>query len=212
VPVEDTNGGLLELQLPPDMCDNIDIGRVCHDIRCYESATVDGQTFTQTSVQPMLAACGGCDDPTCAPLIESGVCECAANEDCFDGETCSEGVCVLEGVLRFSARWDTNLDIDLHVLDPNGEELYFSNSSTVSGGQLDHDDTSGGVGTIENAAWPETAPAGTYTYWIVNYAGGEAGNITLSVFENGAQQSTQSVTVGAAGGTESTRLTYNYGG
>lgn len=210
VPYDDTNNGSLEIELPADLCSMIDVAQVCHDIRCYESATVDGQTFTQTTVQPLLAACGGCDEPTCADLLEAGICECASNLDCLDGKVCSEGVCVVEGVLRFSAKWDTQLDIDLHVIDPDAEEIYYGHLTSLSGGELDHDDQSGGPGTIENAAWALTAPTGSYTYWVENYDGGEAGTITLSVYENGVLQDSQSISVGINAGDESTHYTYDY--
>jgi hypothetical protein len=210
VPVSDTATGELEVAIPPGFCDGVDIGQVCHDIICYESSTVDGVTYTQSSVQPMLAACGGCDSPSCAQLIESGICECASDADCSAGQTCDGGVCVIEGVLRFSARWDTQLDVDLHVIDPDGSELYFGTDSVPSGGVLDNDDTSGGPGTIENAAWATTAPAGVYTYWVENFSGGDAGSITLSVFENGIQQNTQSITIGTLAGDISSQFTYSY--
>ena len=104
VPSEDTLGGELEIPIPPDICDNIDIGRICHDIRCYETATTNGgQSFTRTSVQPLLAACGGCDEPSCRSLVDSGICECATDSDCFGDESCDGGVCVAEGVLRLGS-------------------------------------------------------------------------------------------------------------
>ncbi|WP_372365565.1 YfaP family protein [Candidatus Uabimicrobium sp. HlEnr_7] len=39
--------------------------------------------------------------------------------------------------------WDTATDIDLHVIDPSGEETYYSSKESKIGGQLDHDDTNG---------------------------------------------------------------------
>jgi hypothetical protein len=210
VPVEDTNGGALDIPIPVDFCEGINISDVCHDIRCYESATVGGQTFTSTSVQPLIAACGGCDEPSCAPLIESGVCECATDDDCQGGKVCDGGVCVTDGALRISARWDTSLDIDLHVLDPGGEELSFRNTRLSSGGVLDNDDRQGGPGTVENAVWEDTPPNGTYTYWVVNFRGGDAGSIRLTVSEDGVQQTTQTVTVGSESGAESTRFMHSF--
>lgn len=39
--------------------------------------------------------------------------------------------------------WDTATDIDLHVIDPAGEETYYSSKESKIGGHLDHDDTDG---------------------------------------------------------------------
>ena len=39
--------------------------------------------------------------------------------------------------------WDTPTDIDLHVVDPSGEETYYSSKESKIGGQLDRDDTDG---------------------------------------------------------------------
>lgn len=39
--------------------------------------------------------------------------------------------------------WDTATDIDLHVIDPNGQDTYYSSKESKIGGRLDHDDTNG---------------------------------------------------------------------
>lgn len=85
--------------------------------------------------------------------------------------------------------WDTATDIDLHVIDPSGEETYYSSKESQIGGQLDHDDTDG--------FGPETfmlsnAIDGKY---IVKskYYGGSAGQtrvkITVVLFEGTSQES-----------------------
>jgi tetratricopeptide (TPR) repeat protein len=53
--------------------------------------------------------------------------------------------------LRAVLAWDTdNTDIDLHVIDPNGEEAYFGHRLTYQGGQISRDAT-GGYGPEEFA-------------------------------------------------------------
>lgn len=85
--------------------------------------------------------------------------------------------------------WDTATDIDLHVVDPNGEECFYSSSETKIGGQLDHDDTDG--------FGPETfllsnAIEGAYTV-KTKYYGGEGGQtlvkITVVLFEGTPEES-----------------------
>lgn len=39
--------------------------------------------------------------------------------------------------------WDTPTDVDLHVIDPSGQETYYSSRESKIGGQLDRDDTDG---------------------------------------------------------------------
>ncbi|MBR1588657.1 MAG: DUF2135 domain-containing protein, partial [Kiritimatiellae bacterium] len=46
--------------------------------------------------------------------------------------------------LRIALAWDTdNTDVDLHVLEPDGEEAYYRHKRTSTGGFLTHDITTG---------------------------------------------------------------------
>ena len=70
------------------------------------------------------------------------------------------------GDVQISAAWSDTSDVDLHVLDPSGEEIYFAHKSSASGGTLDLDSnaacsrqgvtaTSPGVhNSNENVVWP----------------------------------------------------------
>lgn len=71
------------------------------------------------------------------------------------------------GDLQINLTWDTPTDFDLHVIDPNGEEIYYGNTNSISGGVLDRDDTNG-FGP-ENIYWLQTAPNGTYTVMVHDY-------------------------------------------
>jgi hypothetical protein len=77
------------------------------------------------------------------------------------------------GDVQVTANWDADSDVDLHVVDPGGSEIYWSDRQSPSGGQLDLDSNAAcsidGVRN-ENITWAVgTAPAGTYTvrldYW-----------------------------------------------
>jgi len=77
----------------------------------------------------------------------------------------------VSGDVQVQASWDTAADVDLHVVEPNGTEIYYGNRSSATGGQLDVDSNaacSGADTRIENIRWAR-APAGTYTvrvdYW-----------------------------------------------
>lgn len=59
-----------------------------------------------------------------------------------------------------------NTDIDLHVVDPYGEEIYYRHMESASGGYLDRDDTVGPG--PEHVRWAN-APTGTYKIYVHYY-------------------------------------------
>lgn len=77
------------------------------------------------------------------------------------------------GDIQVSVTWNSEADVDLHVVEPGGAEIYYGSPTSPSGGQLDIDANaacSTSSLTQENIGWmPGTAPAGTYTvrvdYW-----------------------------------------------
>jgi len=71
------------------------------------------------------------------------------------------------GALQISLSWNTPTDQDLHVTDPNGTEIYYSNPSSETGGELDRDDIDG-FGP-ENIYWLDNAPDGTYYVQVVDF-------------------------------------------
>jgi hypothetical protein len=77
------------------------------------------------------------------------------------------------GDVQATLLWASGSDLDLHVVDPGGNEIYFSNPRSPTGGSLDHDDTAGcnTTGThVENVFWPPgAAPSGRYRVFVKNY-------------------------------------------
>jgi hypothetical protein len=77
------------------------------------------------------------------------------------------------GDVQVSVSWDSSSDVDLYVVDPAGEEIYYGNRRSASGGELDLDSNAACHGPDvqnENITWPEdSAPRGEYTvrvnYW-----------------------------------------------
>jgi hypothetical protein len=47
------------------------------------------------------------------------------------------------GKLQISCSWDKLDDVDLHLVEPNGEEIYYGNSTSANGGDLDVDSNAG---------------------------------------------------------------------
>ena len=92
--------------------------------------------------------------------------------------------------MRATLTWAGDCDLDLHVIDPSGTEIYFSNPSSPTGGVLDVDDipSSGDTGThIENIFWPTGgAPRGSYSAYVRNLGGtvSSACDYELAVYVN----------------------------
>ena len=99
-----------------------------------------------------------------------------------------DGVEVAEGEVKVSLSWDTPTDVDLHVMEPSGEEIYYGHKTSATGGQLDLDSNPGcnidGINN-ENVYWPEGAsPSGEFIVSAEMYAdcevGGASGTVTIT--------------------------------
>jgi hypothetical protein len=67
------------------------------------------------------------------------------------------------GVIQITLSWDPIVDLDLHVVEPSGEEISWTNTESGSGGQLDRDTICSITNRLpENVYWGSTAPLGTY--------------------------------------------------
>jgi hypothetical protein len=78
------------------------------------------------------------------------------------------------GEIQTNVTWDTPADVDLHLIDPSGKEIYYASRNSPTGGQLDLD-SNAGCGTdgprAENIFWGDgiVVPHGEYIlrvdYW-----------------------------------------------
>jgi hypothetical protein len=78
------------------------------------------------------------------------------------------------GEIQTNVTWDTKADVDLHLIDPSGTEIYYASRNSHTGGQLDLD-SNAGCGTdgprAENIFWRDglVVPHGEYIlrvdYW-----------------------------------------------
>ncbi|MBN1598484.1 MAG: hypothetical protein JW894_09335, partial [Bacteroidales bacterium] len=72
------------------------------------------------------------------------------------------------GLLQVSCAWDQLNDVDLHLIEPTGEEIYYDHRISLTGGNLDIDSNAGcttdGINN-ENITYDESSslPVGTYT-------------------------------------------------
>lgn len=78
------------------------------------------------------------------------------------------------GDVQVSLEWKNINDLDLHVIDPAGERIFYNHRQSQSGGQLDVDMNAGPNYTarpVENIYWPERGAArGVYKVEVVHFA------------------------------------------
>ena len=78
------------------------------------------------------------------------------------------------GDIQATLTWDSGNDIDLWVIDPAGEAIYYKQPTSTSGGRLDVDAnadcTNLTSSPVENIFWPPgEAPAGEYQVEVHYY-------------------------------------------
>jgi Ca-activated chloride channel family protein len=96
------------------------------------------------------------------------------------------------GNLRVSLLWDNRNDLDLHVITPSGEEIFYGNKKSADSGELDVDMNVHGesLKPVENIYWPaDVAPEGDYKVYVQNFAYHEPlrnkTHYVVEVFNNG---------------------------
>lgn len=117
------------------------------------------------------------------------------------------------GTVQATLRWTGTADMDLHVVDANGNEIYFAASTSPSGGELDLDKIpgcdSGDTGPhTENIFWESDAPPGEYTVWVLDYSScGVPTDYSLQVVVGGSTVVSETGTI-SEDATEGTRYTF----
>jgi hypothetical protein len=119
------------------------------------------------------------------------------------------------GALVVSLRWDTNADLDLHVTDPQGIEVWARNINSYQppppgqpedpqawrhGGILDFDSNAGCVidgRRQEDVVWADAAPAGQYVVRVdaPSLCGQPAARFVVEVYRQGQLAGTAEGTV-----------------
>ncbi len=124
----------------------------------------------------------------------------------------TEGPVLGTGDVQVTLRWSGGSDVDLHVIDPSGEEISFSSPTSSSGGQLDVDCIPGSTCAdsgphVENIFWPTgTAPSGSYSAFARNL--GDTTDFTLTVLVGGQEVTSDGGTL-SGGGTDSTPVEFS---
>jgi hypothetical protein len=90
------------------------------------------------------------------------------------------------GDVQITLSWHVaspGVDLDLHVIEPSGEEIYYGHLTSATGGQLDLDNKCSNYvdGRPENVFWPTGgAPRGTYTVKVDWFSDCGTGSQSLS--------------------------------
>jgi hypothetical protein len=111
------------------------------------------------------------------------------------------------GDVQITLEWDSEADLDLHVFEPDGTEIYFGNTGpTASGGQLDVDANAGCgdpeevPGGVENVFWPPgEAPSGDYRVFVYGFdvsCGDGTDEYTLTISAAGQDDEVHTGSVG----------------
>jgi len=107
--------------------------------------------------------------------------------------TASRSVVTSAPGVQVNVTWNTATDVDLHVVEPSGNEVYYGATTSSTGGQLDQDSNpacSLDNRNAENIRWNNSAPNGTYIvrvdYWSACAVTGTT-NFTVNIVNGGAR-------------------------
>lgn len=92
------------------------------------------------------------------------------------------------GDVQISMTWDTQSDVDLWLIEPDGTKIYYADKTSVSGGELDFDNTV--EYGPENIYYTSAAPSGHYTVKVNYYSGAPTPTHYNVVVKNGSNIST----------------------
>lgn len=108
-----------------------------------------------------------------------------------------EAVAVGTGQVQVSVSWDVDSDVDLHVVEPTGEEIYYGKLTSSAGGTLDLDSNANcsiDGKRNENIVWKDSAPPGVYTVRVDLYTSCEVEPTNYVVTVQVAGQPTRTFT------------------
>jgi uncharacterized protein YfaP (DUF2135 family) len=92
------------------------------------------------------------------------------------------------GDVQVTLSWDADSDVDLHVVSPNGDEVYYARREVPSGGTLDLDSNAGcSIDHVrnENITWPVgRAPRGHYIVRVDYWSSCNVARTAFSVLVN----------------------------
>lgn len=100
------------------------------------------------------------------------------------------------GDVQISLAWNNGNDLDLHVLTPGGEEIFFNRRQSTCNGELDVDMNADGPTSqrpVENVYWPTgESPTGKFRVLVhhyANYGGRDPTRFQVTIKVKGKSQS-----------------------
>jgi hypothetical protein len=137
------------------------------------TTTAGPERSTTTTADDPEPGGGGGGGEDCAPVWALK----AQERDVCEGSTTTVSEPEPElgtGDVQITLRWTSSADLDLHVVEPEGTEISYSDPGpTPTGGQLDVDSNVGceQEASVENVFWPEgDMPVGDYTVEIHGFS------------------------------------------
>ena len=114
--------------------------------------------------------------PTGVTVLQTA-CQQGAQEQCNGlDDNCNgvidEGCGYQGGNVQITVAWQSSSDIDLHVTDPNNEEVFYGHRNSASGAVLDRDANAAcnqSPPTVENVYWGTQPMPGQYRIRVVAY-------------------------------------------
>jgi hypothetical protein len=104
-----------------------------------------------------------------------------------------DAIVVGTGDIQVTLAWDSDADVDLHVVDPGGSEIYWGEPQSPSGGRLDLDSNAACMlddVRNENITWPVgSAPQGSYTVRVDYWSSCDASETNYTVLIHNEGQS-----------------------
>ncbi|HRO41364.1 MAG TPA: hypothetical protein PL009_00925 [Flavipsychrobacter sp.] len=90
--------------------------------------------------------------------------------------------------------WNKEADIDLWMIEPNGNKIYYADQISSTGGELDYDNTE--AYGPENIFYKSTPPSGKYEVWVHYYSGNNGPVDWVVNLKNGPAYNTYRGTLG----------------
>ena len=146
-------------------------------------------------------------DLTCIAVTAVDSNSASGEADCYTVVMRHEavGIPVASGDVEVTLSWDSDADLDLHVADPTGAEVFYGSTVVDSGGVLDLEagyPCGGDIVRNEHIAWAlDSPPPGIYEVRVSHYLSCDAPetNYVVSIYNHGRRTTFSGTFTGPGG-------------